>query len=213
VKYSAVAFVLLGGITGCRSSAHRLDSEPAASIAALRDTLIRFRADDQAGRDSIATAVVVNDTMFMRRLAHGDSVRTLWLRTHVAARGWPRRSVVGDTAAGAAWLILQHSTPDFQAQMLPVLDREVKAGEVSAADVAMLRDRVDVHRGMPQRYGTQFEVRGNRLIADSIAELSVLDSLRRAVGMPPMSEYVKTLAEMYRMPVEWPPSDQRLRRR
>jgi len=41
----------------------------------------------------------------------------------------------------------------------------------------------------------------------------VLDSLRRSVGMPPMSEYVKTLAEMYRMPVEWPPSDQRLRRR
>ena len=121
--------------------------------------------------------------------------------------GWPRRSLVGDTAASAAWLIVQHSpVSEFQEQMLSILETEATRGEVSPADVATLRDRVRVHQGKPQRYGTQFEMKDNRLVPNAIAELAAVDSLRASVGLPPMATYVKLLESTYRLPVQWPPA-------
>jgi hypothetical protein len=32
-----------------------------------------------------------------------------------------------------------------------------------------------------------------------------LDAPRAAVGLPPVEEYVRVLAEAYELPVEWPP--------
>jgi hypothetical protein len=184
------------------------------AVSALRDTLVRKGVEDQAGRDSVTLAIASNDTAFLGRLARGDSVRSRWLQQVVAERGWPRRSVFGDEAAGAAWLIVQHSPMiEFQEAMLPVLETEERRGEVRPPDVAMLSDRIRMHRHQPQRYGTQFSLKGDKLVADSILDLTKLDSLRAAVGLPPMTEYVNVLAEMYRMPVEWPPSSGKMVRR
>lgn len=195
-------------MVACGSEAQPSPADSAAQVAALRDTLVRFGIEDQRGRDSLALAVAGNDTVFLMRMMHDDSVRSRWLQAAVAANGWPRRSVVGDSAASAAWYIVQHSADAaFQARMLPILERAVAAGEVRAADVAMLADRVAVHDGQPQRYGTQFSVRDSQLVADPIADLGTLDSLRATVEMPPMREYVKLLGDLYKMPVVWPPHD------
>lgn len=175
-------------------------------VSALRDTLTRLRTEDQASRDSAGLAVALQDTSFVRRQIRGDSARTTWLRAVVANYGWPRRSVFGDTAAEAAWLILQHSpSNEFREQMLPILENEASHGEVKSSEVAMLFDRIAVSQGRPQRYGTRFEVKGGRLQADPIADVAALDSLRASVGLPPMAAYVKLLEDMYRLPVVWPP--------
>jgi hypothetical protein len=39
-----------------------------------------------------------------------------------------------------------------------------------------------------------------------IADLSRLDALRAAMGLPPMADYVRMLGEMYGLPVAWPPA-------
>src|SRR6185503_12139018 len=80
---------------------------------------------------------------------------------------------------------------DFQEEMLPILEAGVKRGEVRADDFATLFDRVRVHRGEPQRYGTQFEIKDKRLVANRIEDIAKLDSLRASVGMVPLAEYVK----------------------
>lgn len=205
MRYAVLFSIMLAACSG-RSTPAASDTS-AASIAALRDTLIRFGAEDQQGRDSVAIAVTTKDTAFLKRLASGDSARTLWLKKTINERGWPRKSLVGDSASGAAWLIVQHSPMmEFQEQVLSLLEKETQSGEVKPAEYAMLFDRVESHRHRPQRYGTQFSLNGGRLTADSIENLHALDSLRAAVGLPPMSDYVPMLAQMFKMPVEWPPS-------
>jgi hypothetical protein len=89
--------------------------------------------------------------------------------------------------------------------MLPLLERAMVEGEVPAADVAMLADRVAVHQGRAQRYGTQFSLHDDTLVPDPIGDLAGLDSLRATVGLPPMREYVRVLSEMNGLPVAWPP--------
>jgi hypothetical protein len=112
----------------------------------------------------------------------------------------------GDTAAKAAWLILQHSESlEFQEQMLPTLEGLAAEGEVRRQDVALLSDRILSDRGKPQRYGSQFGMKDGKLVLKRVDNLDSLDARRATVGLPPMSEYVKVMGEMYKMPVVWPP--------
>jgi hypothetical protein len=170
------------------------------------DTLLRLGREDQAGREALAQAAAAQDTATLSAALRADSARTRWLRAAVARGGWPARSRVGDGAQQAAWLILQHS-PDtaWQAAMLPGLARLAASGELPKADVALLTDRMLVHRGQPQRYGSQFAMADGRLVPEPVDDVAGLDARRASVGLPPMAEYVRLLAEQTKLPVVWPP--------
>jgi hypothetical protein len=172
----------------------------------LRAELLRLEVEDQKGREDIAAMIARNDTAVLFRFMRADSARTLRLKQIVARNGWLTPALVGKDGVEAAWLILQHS-PDYawQEQMLPVLERAAATGEIRRTDLALLTDRVLVHRGKPQRYGNSFSFKDGRLVADPIEDIGGLDARRAAVGLPTMSEYVRQLGEMYKTRVEWPP--------
>jgi hypothetical protein len=171
----------------------------------LREELLLLRKVDQAARVGFAEAMARNDAEYGRRLQESDSKRAARLKTIVADVGWPTIALVGQDGAEAAWLLLQHA-PDtaWQASMLPMLERAANAGDVRRGDLALLTDRVLVRSGRPQRYGGSFSITGGRLVADPIEDEGNVDARRAAVGLPPMSDYARLLAEMYHLPVEWP---------
>jgi hypothetical protein len=180
----------------------RAQEAPPVREPELRRELIRRYAVDQQGRDSIAIALNAGDTAFVIRLMARDSASTAWLKGVVARYGWPGRSLVGDSAATAAFLILQHS-PDnaWQGEMLPTLWRQAERGELKKSDVAMLEDRVRIRQGLPQRYGMSFSMKDGCLVADPIEDQPGMAARRREVGLPPMDEYMRKLEEVYRMKV------------
>lgn len=81
------------------------------------------------------------------------------LREIVGRHGWPGSRLVGEAGAHAAWLLAQHAPADLQEEYLPLLQDAVARGEASPVDLAYLLDRVLMHRGEPQVYGTQYQVR------------------------------------------------------
>lgn len=120
---------------------------------ALRSELLSLGQLDQRNRDSIG-AVVGRSGMGSpdaeaanRALAAADAPLQARLRAIVSARGWPGRGLVGDDAAHAAWLLLQHSDSAYQRKMLPVIRARVLRGDVRAADGALLEDRVRMNQG------------------------------------------------------------------
>jgi hypothetical protein len=179
---------------------------PAPWDTSRLDTLVRLGREDQAGREALAQAAAAQDTATLFASLRADSARTRWLRAAVARNGWPSRTSAGDSAQQAAWLILQHS-PDtaWQAAMLPDLERLAASGELPQADVALLTDRILVHRGQPQRYGSQFDMADGRLVPATVEDVAGLDARRARVGLPPMAEYVRLLAKQTKLPVVWPP--------
>lgn len=72
-----------------------------------------------------------------------DRDNTRWLDELVQRQGWPTRSVVGEKAAQAAWLLVQHGDQDpaWQRRCLDLMHAVPNDG-VSPADVAYLTDRV-----------------------------------------------------------------------
>lgn len=171
----------------------------------LRAELLQLRQQDQAERVGFAVAVSRNDTVYLRRLQESDSRRETRLKAIVATEGWPSTALVSRDGVEAAWLLLQHATDTaWQASLLPVLERAAEAGDVRPSDVALLTDRVLVRSGRPQRYGSSFSIVSGRLVADPIEDEDNVDIRRASVGLPPMAEYAKLLADLNSLPVEWP---------
>jgi hypothetical protein len=110
----------------------------------------------------------------------------------IATKGWPKISQVGDRAAGAAFLIIQHSDVEKQKQYLPTIQKLCETHEASWQDYALMFDRIQVSENKPQKYGSQ--IRYNQFTDTyellPLIDESKVDEWRKEVGLGPLSDYV-----------------------
>lgn len=107
--------------------------------------------------------------------------------------------MVGDDGATAAWAITQHSDldPQFQRQMLILMQAAAAAGEASPGDVAYLTDRVAANAGEPQTYGTQMGCSENgKPLPATLADPERVDELRASAGLPPLADYLTEMGKV-----------------
>ncbi|MDR2212648.1 MAG: hypothetical protein LBE21_03350, partial [Pseudomonadales bacterium] len=128
-----------------------------AADQALRDELVQRMETDQAVRRTVMEQGDSPDSDVLEKMVAIDRDNTAWLKRIIAEKGWPTISLVGDDGASAAWLLVQHADadPDFQAQVLSLMEASVAKQEASPGNFALLTDRVLSAQGKPQRYGTQ----------------------------------------------------------
>jgi hypothetical protein len=110
----------------------------------------------------------------------------------VKTYGWPGKKEFGQKAATAAFLVIQHSTPEMMKRYLPILQNAMENGDADKQSFAMLDDRVRTHEGRPQRYGSQ--IRGNRdtrMTFWQIEDEENVDMRRAEMGLEPLAEYAK----------------------
>ena len=164
---------------------------------ALRAALVSRGRQDQAVRDVFLVGHH-QDSTDIKRMTDVDADNTSFLKRVVAERGWPGRSMVGSDGATAAFLIVQHSADtSFQASMLPLIEKAYAARDAEGQQVALLTDRVAVHRGQKQVYGTQASIVNGRFALDPIADSANVDARRAKVGMPPVAAYMRILDSLY----------------
>ena len=118
-------------------------------------------------------------------MAH-DSANQAELRSLMPASGWFARSVYGEKASKAAFLIVQHATndPALMRAVLPRLRTLAARGEVDRWQYAYLYDRIALtfdHR--PQKYGSQLACVGGVLQPGALEDPAHVDRRRRAVGL------------------------------
>lgn len=127
-----------------------------------------------------------------------DHANTEWLKGIVAAQGWPRRSLVGDGAAGVAWLLTQHADADpaFQLRALRLMEPLVKTGEVDRKNYAYLYDRVMLKIAGRQRYGTQMTCKDGHYVPQLLEADAVVETRRREVGLATLAEYEQQMVKI-----------------
>ena len=116
-----------------------------------------------------------------------DSLNQVEIRQVLKEHGFPKKTEVGTSACEAAWIISQHAPLDVQKEYLPMLERAATEGNIQAALVAALHDRIDVREGRPQKYGTQRN--GNGLCP--LLNEKMVNQWRKEVGLPPLDESAK----------------------
>jgi hypothetical protein len=159
----------------------------------LRLVLLALEKEDQAARRDFGA--LTGDTAYFRRLVAADSVRSATLIAIIDKVGLPTRSMVGPDGAAAVMLMVQHAVPALQERVLD-MTKALAAGEISPPALAMLEDRVLVHQGRRQRFGTHFTLAPEGVFRFAPTDdLAGLAARRDAAGLPPLNLYVCLMEE------------------
>jgi hypothetical protein len=159
------------------------------------DKLERLYARDQAAREALVkidVSVLPEDqrsaawaAMWSEINAH-DLTDQEALKSLIPADGWFKRSIYGDKAATAAFLIVQHAVndPALMRQTLEKLGEYTSVGEAKGGQYALMYDRVALEFDQkPQRYGTQVSCVNGAWTPTNLEDPSDVDKRRKAVGL------------------------------
>jgi Domain of Unknown Function (DUF1080) len=127
-----------------------------------------------------------------------DKDNLAWLKGVVKDKGWPGKAMVGPDGALGAFLIAQHATTDldFMAECHKRLLERQKTGDADGQWVALMTDRLLILKDKKkQLYGSQLEARDGRLVPQPIEDEGRVDVRRKAMGMPPLADYLKMVNE------------------
>jgi hypothetical protein len=157
---------------------------------------------DQAIRNElIKKGMERPDQSALDRMRAIDDENTARMRAIVRQYGWPAPSLVGRDGAEAAFLLVQHADLAFQKEMLPLVEKAYRKGELEGQSYALLLDRVLVGEGKPQVYGTQAKPfkdwEGHEPVLEPIEDEANVDKRRAEIGLFPLSEYKQMLRQMY----------------
>ena len=138
-----------------------------------------------------------------KELLRVDKKNTLEMKKIISKYGWPGKSLLGTKGALNAWLLVQHADHDvdFQEKCLKLLTAAAEEGEVDKKRVAYLTDRVLLHRGKKQIYGTQlrsFPQKGKTILKPQpIRNRKKIDELRKSMELEPLEIYLDKMRKMY----------------
>ncbi|MBQ9637677.1 MAG: hypothetical protein IJV36_07300 [Prevotella sp.] len=130
-------------------------------------------------------ADVERNEQLARRALTTDSLNLVLAADILLQYGFPRKESVGDFANQAVWLVFQHASLEYQQKFLPQLEAAVGRGDIAPLFLALLRDRIDVREGRPQRYGTQTDGKGHLA---PLLDASRVNQWRQEVGLPALEQ-------------------------
>jgi hypothetical protein len=151
----------------------------------------RRPAFDTALHDELLALAAAPDTVATRE--------RLWavLDDHEA---WPGRALVGDDGAEAAWFVAQRALDDvgLQARCLELLEVAVDVGDADPVHHAFLEDRMRMHHGHSQRYGSQFVLDGDGVLVPwPLDDPVAVDARRARLGLPTMADHADAMARRW----------------
>lgn len=168
-----------------------------AELIAMRDL------DQELVRETTDGSVL--DHAEVARIQRIDRVHAARLAEIVDTIGWPTREQVGVEAAQGAFVVVQHAghNPELQNRCLALMVDQVEEGQLPAAYVALLTDRIRLFANQPQVFGTQmtFETGADgaaRCVpAIAIEDPKNLDARRALMGLAPHEGFIAQLEQAY----------------
>jgi hypothetical protein len=166
----------------------------------LRSLLLDMADKDQKVR-KLTLGVTPSDKL-AQNIRDIDKSNTEKLKTIIEKNGVPTSSMVGRDGIQAFWLLAQHSIDyDFQCTLLPHLKAAFNEGSIDAQIYANFVDRVLVHDGKPQKYGTQLKPIDewvNKTPAPfPIENKDNVNTLRASIGLYKLEDYLLIVKSKY----------------
>ncbi len=191
-------------------SAKSAPTSPSVAEPELAAELLEMKRADQEIREKITSIIAeanaagdqpdIPMTLAMEMLTL-DQRNTARLKEIVAKHAWPTRSLVGEEASSAAWLLVQHAGADelsFMEEAASLIKAAAETGEAEPEHYAYLIDRIRMYRGEPQLFGTQTNMEDGRIVLHEIEDPESVDDRRAEHGLPPLQEYLDQMQEQLR---------------
>ena len=116
--------------------------------------------------------------------------------------GWP--DSLSKDAHNTIFLVLQHSPDSLMRKFFPEVQHKVALGLLAPDDEAIMFDRLQMHAGLPQRYGSQtFASSDDKNYIWPVEDVENLDAIRAEVGLPNMDAYIKLAKDSTGVKFTW----------
>jgi len=111
----------------------------------------------------------------------------------IEKNGWPTFDEVGELAADAPLLIINHMEDQgIQEKYLPQIKQACLIGQGNCMEYAKIQDELLLSQGKPQEYGMQFRMNRERKREPfPIRDPETVDQRRLAIGLEPLKVYLK----------------------
>lgn len=134
-----------------------------------------------------------------------DAPNTKRLEAIFAQIGFPNTAKVGKDGLEAFMLVLQHApTDDLRVKCLKPITKAFKNKEIPPMAYANFVDRLRLHQGKKQLYGSGFDLKNGKMVMSPTEDMKNLAKRRARIGLPTLEEYMKAMSEIYHMEVEIP---------
>ena len=167
------------------------------------DILLRLRDLDEATWKAVGQvdfAAIPLDQKIQAKAAIGALVAPVdqenqgALLAMLPPEGWFAISRYGADGEDAAYRVVLHGDIDLWRRFAPVVGRFAAVGEANGGHYALLSDRLAVHEGRPQAYGSQVTCTDGVYQPYPIDDPEHLDERRLKLGLTPYAVFEKTFA-------------------
>lgn len=201
-KFSAIAFLFLI-LFSCKKvekTSINLELKKELSEIEFRDQALRFITErtPKDSLDLIAKRIKVDPTYFKNNYKSvsvtldGENIKRV--EEIIAKYGYPGIALVGTPENRAAWIVIQHSSPQVIQKYLPMLREAVKNGDLDRQSLALTEDRNLMYQGKKQIYGSQFFEANGKPAFWPIENSEKVNELRKEAGfVQTIEEYSKDL--------------------
>jgi pentatricopeptide repeat protein len=146
--------------------------------AEVSEEFLKRREIDQA------VTVVSIDSVRELNMFYLDSILKVYKK-------WPGYSIIGKEGDNAAWLIAQHADRfiDFQEKCYQYLLEAMEESNTNPNNIAYLYDRIQINKGLQQKYGTQIRIIEGEIIFINLESEENIDKYRAYFNLSPLSFY------------------------
>ena len=174
---------------------------PVTNLALRKELLAMVEQDQNIRNEMIKSGVNHPSKAILARLDAIGSRNTARMKGIIRRYGWPGAELVGWDGTEAAFILVQHADHSFQKELLPLIQKEYKAGALSGPNYALFIDRVLVDDGRPQIYGSRAmpfdQWKEGEPVLYPIADEANVDERRAEVNLSSLAEYREMLKRIY----------------
>jgi hypothetical protein len=174
---------------------------PVTNLALRKELLAMVEPDQNIRKEMIKNGVNRPSKATLGRMDEIDSRNTARMKSIIKEYGWPGPGLVGWDGTEAAFILVQHADHSFQKELLPLMQKEYRAGDLSGPNYALFIDRVLVEDGRPQVYGSRAkhfdQWKMGEPVLYPIEDEANVDKRRAEVGLSSLAEYREFLKQMY----------------
>ena len=164
----------------------------------LSDSLAAIYKSDQSIRMAYSQAKQQNKPIefldsLRKQMKQTDNKNLEKINGIVKDNGWLGPQTVGFDGAQGLFIVIQHADLKTQEYYLPLIRKAEKEGKILSSNLAILEDRICMRNGKKQIYGSQgfTDNETDKRYIYPIDNIDGLEERRKAMGMPPMKDYVK----------------------
>lgn len=125
-----------------------------------------------------------------RKMKTADSLNLEQVEKIIDNYGWLGYNEIGSQANSTIFMVIQHSNYKTQLKYLPLMREAVKNKKAKGSELALLEDRVSLHEGRKQIYGSQIfwsETNKSYTVAP-LEDPDNVDLRRSEVGLSTLNE-------------------------